>query len=370
MLARLDTRPLIVTSFYRSPGGVGSHVRLLSRELTRLGVRHDVVAEDLPEGVVLDGAEGVGAGSRWRTARAVWKAVRRSRPSVIHCHGSWYLLMACVASGTRIGCPVVFTQHTQWLSGDPRVRAWLLSIGLAFTHSLVFLSRDAEENFRRYVPTRGTRSIVLFSAVDDSGCQQTSAPSFDLASCMLLRYEEKRRGARDFIEIVSRLKALRGSVRGLFIGDDPIEPQLVALLEQSRQHGVEDDIVWAGFRENGAELLRDAAVYCHPTYRDNVPLSVAEALAASRPVVAYGVGGVPEMIRHGETGFVVETGDREAAARAIQSLLDDSAMYANFSAAARRSYEELFSPRRFARDHADLYARVSGRVNPEHRGER
>jgi glycosyltransferase involved in cell wall biosynthesis len=82
-------------------------------------------------------------------------------------------------------------------------------------------------------------------------------------------------------------------------------------------------------------LYDDAAVVVLPSYREGLPLAVIEAMAHGRPVVATRVGGIPELVIDGITGFLVEPGDRDGLRSALQRLLDDPALRRRMGAAAR-----------------------------------
>ena len=83
-------------------------------------------------------------------------------------------------------------------------------------------------------------------------------------------------------------------------------------------------------------LYDDAAVIVLPSYREGLPLAVLEAMAHGRPVVATRVGGIPELVEDGVTGFLVEPGDCNALRAALQRLLGDPELRRRMGAEARR----------------------------------
>src|SRR5919201_317243 len=74
------------------------------------------------------------------------------------------------------------------------------------------------------------------------------------------------------------------------------------------------------------DLYDRAAVVVCPSYREGLPLCVLEAMAHGKPVVASAVGGIPELVEDGVTGFLVEPGDVDGLRGALQRLLDDPAL--------------------------------------------
>jgi glycosyltransferase involved in cell wall biosynthesis len=90
-------------------------------------------------------------------------------------------------------------------------------------------------------------------------------------------------------------------------------------------------------------LYARAAVVVLPSYREGLPLCVIEAMAHGRPVVASAVGGIPELVRDGETGFLVEPGDVAGLRAAIQRLLADPELRRRLGRAGRERAIELCS---------------------------
>ena len=76
---------------------------------------------------------------------------------------------------------------------------------------------------------------------------------------------------------------------------------------------------------------------------DNFPTVILEAFAAGIPVIASGVGGIPDMIEDGKDGLLVEPGNPEALAAAIKRLVEDAALRNTMSLNAKKSFEQKFS---------------------------
>jgi glycosyltransferase involved in cell wall biosynthesis len=91
-------------------------------------------------------------------------------------------------------------------------------------------------------------------------------------------------------------------------------------------------------------------------------VSVIEAQAAALPVVAADVGGVRSVVQDGQTGLVVARDDERTFARAIESILDDSALSARLAQAGRAHATRTFTLERLVQDHDELYRRVLGRI--------
>ncbi len=108
-------------------------------------------------------------------------------------------------------------------------------------------------------------------------------------------------------------------------------------------------------------LLRSATVMVLPSAQENVPMVVAEAMAAGVPVVASRVGGVAEMVRHGETGLLVEPGNVEALTASVRTLLRGPQMRRKMGERARKVAAATFDPANVARATLSVYREVLAR---------
>jgi glycosyltransferase involved in cell wall biosynthesis len=92
---------------------------------------------------------------------------------------------------------------------------------------------------------------------------------------------------------------------------------------------------------------------------DNCPLVVLEAMACGLPVVAFGTGGIPELVRDGVDGCVVEPGSTNALISALTVLLDDGAKRSSAGAEARSRTEASFGVARMIENYLKLYGEVA-----------
>jgi glycosyltransferase involved in cell wall biosynthesis len=119
----------------------------------------------------------------------------------------------------------------------------------------------------------------------------------------------------------------------------------------------------AGREELKAEL-RQARILALPSLEDNCPMAVLEAMAAGVPVVAAKVGGVPDLIEEGRTGFFCDPQDAASMARAIERVLLDPLAAAKVARQARQLARGRFHPTVIARRHLGIYQEVLSRAAP------
>jgi glycosyltransferase involved in cell wall biosynthesis len=144
----------------------------------------------------------------------------------------------------------------------------------------------------------------------------------------------------------------------VLVGDGPQRPVLVA---RTRALALDGQVRFVGWRMDVEHIYPDLDVVVLPSLHEGTPVSVIEAMAAGRPVVATSVGGVPDLIRDRDTGLLVPPRDPGALAAAILELLEDPALRARLGAAARPAVYPGFDVSRLASDTAAYYRRLLAR---------
>jgi glycosyltransferase involved in cell wall biosynthesis len=133
-----------------------------------------------------------------------------------------------------------------------------------------------------------------------------------------------------------------------------------AVWRHAQRLGIADAVKFTGWVGPSGKraLLESAAVFALPAYDGTLPMSLLEAMAASVPVVVSPVGGAPDVVTDGVTGFLVGAGDIASLQRALRKLLLDHALGARIGAAARESVRLRFAPERAVPRLEAVYAAV------------
>ena len=135
----------------------------------------------------------------------------------------------------------------------------------------------------------------------------------------------------DVVRVFARVRAAH-DVRLRLVGDGPDRAATEAL---ARALGVAKDVDFLGEREDLPALVADATAFLLPSETESFGLAALEALSSGVPVVASRVGGLPEVVRDGEDGFLHAVGDCDAMAASVARLVTEPALRARLGAAAR-----------------------------------
>lgn len=158
----------------------------------------------------------------------------------------------------------------------------------------------------------------------------------------------REKGIAELLEAIARVRESRPDVRLLIIGGslpsdrDPAEADLATLVEKL---GIAGAIITTGFTDRVADHLSVADIFVLPSYREGMPRSILEAMAAGKPVVATDIRGCREEVVDGVTGYLVPVKDAGALADAIGRLVDDPELRARMGAAGQARARELFDER-------------------------
>jgi glycosyltransferase involved in cell wall biosynthesis len=127
--------------------------------------------------------------------------------------------------------------------------------------------------------------------------------------------------------------------RLVLVGEGPMEADLRAL---AHRLGLADTVLFAGVRDDMPAVYNALDVLVSSSHSEAMPLALMEAMASGVPVVASRVGGVPDIVAHGETGWLVASGDFEDIAARTGQLLDSDTMRSAMGARARQRAAALF----------------------------
>jgi glycosyltransferase involved in cell wall biosynthesis len=140
----------------------------------------------------------------------------------------------------------------------------------------------------------------------------------------------------------------------LVIGDGERHTELVAMVERL---GLTESVRFLGWRRDLDRIYADLDVVALCSRNEGSPVVLIEALAAARPVVATAVGGVPEVVVHGETGLTVPPSDPGKLAEGMLTLLRDRSLAEQLGQAGRRHVYPRYDSSRLADDMRNLYRR-------------
>lgn len=273
---------------------------------------------------------GLGTVSALRRGLEIRSLVRQERVQVVHAHDPYANVLA--APWVRLaGCGAVIASHRWWKDVHrPAVRA-ANRLSYRFAHRVLANSPSVGELVVRQEGVPRERLVVIPNFVDDAAFEPP-----DESRLAALRERVGLKSGDVAVGVVANLNPVKDqamlvraaatlapnwpALRVVIIGDGPERQPLTALAQRL---GIPDRVLMPGriAHEPGLAHLFEVAVLT--SREEGFPNWVVEAMAAARPVVATSVGGVPDAVVEGDTGYLVESGDSQELADAVDRLLRD-----------------------------------------------
>lgn len=161
-------------------------------------------------------------------------------------------------------------------------------------------------------------------------------------------------------DVVQTFSKVRQEIKAklLLVGDGPEMSRINQLVKELK---LEDDVLFLGKRDNLSELYNMSDIKLLMSEKEAFGLVLLEAMACGIPCIGTKIGGIPEVILHGENGYLIELGDTLQAAEYIVDLLGDSGKYETFSNACLRSVEERFHSKKILEQYEVIYSNLLDR---------
>ena len=381
-------------------GGAGVHVDYLSRELAKLipvEVRtfgnQAVRAGDLQ--VRGHGFAATAPGDSSEKFLGALQALRvclsfnaqSIDADVVHCH-TWYAHFGGLLAQRLHGIPLVITAHSleplrPWkrdqLGRGYDLTCWIERTALQAADAIVAVSREMKADLLRHFAIAPERVVVIHNGVDTeeyrpvAGRGRLDRHGIDPQRPTVLFVGRISR-QKGMLHLVNAIPYLDPGAQVVLCAGAPDTPEIareveaaVLRIQASRPH-----VVWIREmvdRPTAIELYAQAAVFCCPSIYEPFGIINLEAMACETPVVASAVGGIPEIVVHGETGYLVPLAQQADSpfepldpdqfsrdlARPINTLLADKELRQLMGIQGRKRAEARFSWRAIARQTLTLY---------------
>ena len=280
----------------------------------------------------------------WQTIQLACALVRASAVDVLHAHLANAHVLAGIV-GRLVDKPVLATIHGRQLHPlDLEVHrtagthlsvvcrhAWYQALGIGANPKQLHLVQNGVD-CDLFAPGKPRRAAVRRGFGLDA---ETPLVGF----VGRLAWEK---GPDVFLRTALALKGSVPSAHFVLVGDGPMRAQLEA---SARQYGVDDRVHFAGLQGDVPAVLGEIDVLVSSSRSEAMPFAIMEAMAAGVPVVACKVGGVPDLIQQGETGWLCDPGDSEGLAAGVAALLLDERARRAAGASARQRALHRFSVR-------------------------
>jgi len=275
------------------------------------------------------------------------KIIDRRQIDVLHLHGYGATTFGRLA-GAMKGVPTILHEHAN-LTDTPWFQKVADRLLEPYTDIAIAVSESTAEFVRRARLVRPERVKVVYlgAPLEEFGRNRSdgeiaaaraalgmTADTFAIGSVTRL-HESK--GNTYLVAAAAQVVKERPNARFFVVGEGPLQP---ALEEQAQALGLGDRFVFVGFASDVATTLSAFDLSVFPSLWEGTPLTVFEALAMGKAIVATDADGLRDVLVDGRTARIVPTRNAEALATAIVALMDSPAERARLSAAAREAGQQ------------------------------
>jgi len=235
------------------------------------------------------------------------------------------------------------------------VLTWILRRFLLLSDVVTVLSSAELAAYRAFDPR--IRVHLVPNAIDPVG-QADQVRSYNTDKPLRLLYVGRILRAKGLFELMDALAELKRSGRDFRLSIAGSGPDQAELMAAAQRHGLLDRVQFLGgvFAAAKTRLWLGSDLFVFPTYREGLPYSLLEAMAAGCVPITTAVAAIPDVMRHGEHGMFVPVRDAAALADAIATLDDDRERLVRMAEASRRRVMEQYTVTRLADDFRRLYS--------------
>lgn len=270
-----------------------------------------------------------------------WRQLRSEEFALVHQHWGARSIRRLVRSGTN--AKIIVHSHGRVLETSNRQDPMVVRGADAII--------AASKSVAHQLP--GRQVHVVYSGVTAServGRMESNrgGPVVIGTACRLIEAKGIRELVFAFADLNKEFPSLRLEVAGS-------GPEEEILFKAAQERGVAHGVTFLGWIDDLRQVLQTWDIFALPSYDEALPISILEAMAEALPVVATNVGGIPELVEDGRTGFLVQPKNVDALRTALHRLVEDSELRGQFGTQGRLRAETKFSAARMVAEIESIY---------------
>jgi glycosyltransferase involved in cell wall biosynthesis len=362
--------PTLVSIFGVEPrriGGTETFARELSCQLAERGWKSVLCflsepAEevkrflDLPN-ISLEVYSAASDGS-FRTGKNIAAITREYNPDILHLHYVGFINLYSWIARLQSVKQVFFTDHHSRPAGYTATRAplWKRAIGRAVNGPLtkvICVSNYGHQCMSSFDLLPQDRFQMIYNGVDLSRVKSDPQRAIDFRRRYSIPLNRSivtqvswiipEKGIIDFLETARLITRQNRNVQFVVVGEGAYRDEY---MKRAVEMGIDDRVTWTGMVEDpfNEGVFEAADVVCQFSRWEEVfGWMIAEAMAHGKPVVATRVGGIPELVKHHQSGYLVDRGDTKTMSNQVLALLNDAVLRKRMGRMGKNIVHEKFS---------------------------
>jgi sugar transferase (PEP-CTERM/EpsH1 system associated) len=287
------------------------------------------------------------------------KIIKNFNAHIVHTHNAAPMLYGTFAAklgGIRV---IVNTKHDR----EKKETSWIAwSIAAFFNDAIVAISHDAKKCFLNNISTSADKIHVIYNGINVHkfiSAQDNTFLKNELrlfSSEIVIATVSRLSKEKDVFTLLNAFAELRHSITNLkllVVGDGKLKADLE---NHAIAIGVKADVIFLGFRKDVQDILKIADVFLLTSLTEGISLSILEAMASGKPVVATRVGGNPEVVETGITGVLADAGMPLDISKALLYVLKDKGRASKMGEEGLKRVESMFSLAHMTDEYEKLYS--------------
>jgi glycosyltransferase involved in cell wall biosynthesis len=348
-----------------SNGWGGQEIRIVQESVGMIGRGHKLVIAAPRDSSIFRKAREAGirtieAGFNKRNPLSILKMrsiIAREAPDIINTHSSSDSWVASLAAKlTKNGAKIIRTRHLSTPISNTVVSRFIydmvpdavMTTGEKIRN--VMISENGFDGAKIFSVPTGT-DTVRFDPLSVEPAFSHSGLSVGMVGVL-----RSWKGHKFLLSAVPEILSKVPSVHFYIAGDGPQRDSINAMIDEL---GLRQHVTMLGHREDTPEVFASLDIVAHPSYaNEGVPQTVLQAFAMEKPVVASGVGAIPEVVTDGKTGLLIEPQKPELIAEAVIRLCNDEALRTRLAREARRLVLAEYSLKHMLDRIESIYERI------------
>lgn len=217
------------------------------------------------------------------------------------------------------------------------------------------------EVWKDFLNSKGHDNVITIGNPIPTPSDYSSIPNDNAINVLFMGLICDNKGIWDIIDVFKQHKAEWDGKVILTIGGNGDVEKLLRLIKENNLENIVKYVGWINGEQKGA-FLRQTDIYLQPSYKEALGIAILEAMSYKTPIIATNTGGIPEIVKNGENGILIEPGDKSGLAEAIKKLMYDKNLRIEMG---ERGFEiaQDYYPSRIKEKLTNLYERLYERIH-------
>lgn len=269
--------------------------------------------------------------------------LKKEQIDIVHLHtcdgGPFYRKSMILKLAHKYNKKVVLhhhTDYTEFFAGLSGIKKYIVKAALRDADLNLVLGENHIKVIKRLVPTADIK--VLHNSVKE---REKNLYKCDSSIILFIGWFYERKGIYDFLEAIKKIDdKLDSHYKIALLGKGDTEA-----IRKIHEIGVDNRIAYIGWADEDKknELFHDGVVNVLPSYREGLPMTILETMSYGIPNIASNISSIPEIIKDGKNGFLVEPGDLKMLSDKILKILADKSLRKTMSESSYKTIHEEFS---------------------------